>query len=896
MLCRGNEPHTINNYISGGVGGAGGAGSAEGQGGGGGTGEGPELSYVIDAIENLTMNNSITGNFTQIFASHGKRMTGEARDTGKVGYGNSHSIQPVADGQSAGATQRQRGVPQHHNRPYGIVDRRHHNVLEESQSHPFIAWPPFPNSEGVPANSYRVGGNMTQLQVTSYGESGLDILYRFIAMGATHDSGERFAEPACHPGTRVAVLEQLSAWADDTRPESSILWLHGSAGMGKSAVAQMFAGNCKTSGRLGASFFFKRGDPEQGSWHRLFSTLAYQLAHSVPELLLHVQHAVETNKLVINQMKELQFQRLIVEPLKQVPVPQLLPILVLDGLDECEDPKIQQDILQLFIDAIHVRQLPIHILIASRPEPHIRGVLQTKATLNICRLMELSADKTAYEDIQTYLRNEFSRIRSEYFTEGIDLGEAWPGQEATEHLVKKSCGLFVYATTVVRFVGNPYSHPQERLNSVLDLDPKSTVPLDDLYSQILSVVERNERQLRILHVIWQMTLESPRLAPDPEEIDLILDLSRGTSRLALRRLHSLLELPPIRTRGSLHRRVNVLHSAFTDYLGDVRRSNGWCVSLPWLHSDYLHCMIRLLSLPPSTYSRRGLYCAILEVLPKLLATATPCDKLFALLRNPNFQDSFFLSAQQGFRGWPQADSLYPSDLIKLWECHQFISNVAWNLNVSGKECVPSFKYDSLYREILSGRPTLVFVLSVELLLPGEVASVLRLFDLTYRIFEPLLAFRDYPYLLSFELGDSPVDFIADPQRAGAMFSDLQDIAEVLVLRWISRAREVILGGDFWLNPNFLVIIGRCRPSSKILHELASLDLSELCDHMSGDQDAHEYLHDGITSEGILIGVVNWLQTFSETPLKIIEFWEKQIAQIRQCIRTLEAGADFIAGE
>jgi hypothetical protein len=38
---------------------------------------------------------------------------------------------------------------------------------------PFIGRPPFPNSEGVPVNSYSVGGNMTQLQVTSYGESGV---------------------------------------------------------------------------------------------------------------------------------------------------------------------------------------------------------------------------------------------------------------------------------------------------------------------------------------------------------------------------------------------------------------------------------------------------------------------------------------------------------------------------------------------------------------------------------------------------------------------------------------------------------------------------------------------------------------------------------------------------
>ncbi|KAJ7438107.1 hypothetical protein B0H11DRAFT_1682991, partial [Mycena galericulata] len=155
---------------------------------------------------------------------------------------------------------------------------------------------------------------------------------------------------------------------------------------------------------------------------------------------------------VVNQAKEVQFQRLIVETLQQAPMPEVLPILVLDGLDECKGTKIQQDILRLLINAVHGHQLPIRILIASRSEPHIRGVFQTKTTFNICRLVELSADKTAYEDIRKYLRDEFSRIRAECSAEGIDLGDVWPSPEVLEHLVKKSSGIFIYAVTVIRFV------------------------------------------------------------------------------------------------------------------------------------------------------------------------------------------------------------------------------------------------------------------------------------------------------------------------------------------------------------------------------------------------------------------------------------------------------------
>ncbi|KAF7369413.1 AAA-16 domain-containing protein [Mycena venus] len=757
------------------------------------------------------------------------------------------------------------------------IDNQMQGQYPETIHHQDAGRPP---AESTSTNTFTsVAGNVTQFHVTSYGESGLDILYRFIAMGAAHDSGERFAEPACHPGTRVAVLEQLGAWAHDTRPESSILWLHGSAGMGKSAIAQMFAGNCKNSGRLGASFFFKRGDPERGSWHRLFSTIAYQLAHSVPGFLLRVQHAVEANKLVISQAKELQFQQLIVETLQRAPVPEMLPILILDGLDECEDPKIQQDILRLLINAIHRHQLPIRILIVSRPEPHIRGIIETNATFEICRLVELFADETAYGDIRKYLCDEFSRIQAEYFADGLVLGDRWPGSEALEHLVQKSSGIFIYAATVIRFVGDLYSgsHPQERLNSVLNLDPESTAPLDDLYTQILSVVKHNDQQLRILHVIWQRVSSLSFLRADPEEIDLLLDLRRGTSRLALRCLHSLLMVPPIRTRFGMRPEIKMFHASFTDFLGDPRRSKGWCVSLPRLHSDFLHCMIRLLSSPPSTNRARAFYSEIVQGLSKILCNVTPCDQLLDLLRNTVFQNSLFLEDEPRYP-WPQRDSEYPSDLIQLWERHQFVCTLSQNLKSTEDRCSPTFKYDSFYKEILSGQPTLIFILSAHTMEPW-LFLLLELFDLSYRILEPFFQFRehlDFP----FPEGDSPLDFIADPNRAGPLYMEPRAVAESVMVRWIIQAKEFIVTGDL-IQVDLVQFIEYCGPSLKILDELATLDLSKICDQISDDQ-VHKEFHRHRTRKVSLSCIVDWLQTFPEPPQEVIDFWETQVAAIRQC--------------
>ncbi|KAJ6553060.1 hypothetical protein B0H19DRAFT_1295634, partial [Mycena capillaripes] len=188
---------------------------------------------------------------------------------------------------------------------------------------------------------------MTQLSVTSYGESGIDLLFHYVAMEALHNSGERFPEPACHPGTRAAVLADLLSWSTDTSPESTIMWLHGSAGAGKSAIAQMFAGKIQSEGRLGATFFFKRGHAKRGTWHSLIPTIAYQLAGSVSELLLPVQQAVERDKLVVGRAMAVSFQQLLVETFKNIPDLQTTPVIVLDGLDECADNKVQQQILRL---------------------------------------------------------------------------------------------------------------------------------------------------------------------------------------------------------------------------------------------------------------------------------------------------------------------------------------------------------------------------------------------------------------------------------------------------------------------------------------------------------------------------------------------------------------------
>lgn len=481
------------------------------------------------------------------------------------------------------------------------------------------------------------------------------------------------------------------SWAVDTRPESSLLWLHGSAGAGKSAIAQTIAGYCSDQGRLGAAFFFKRGDPERGTWNRLFTTIAYQLARAFPALRVPVQNTAESDYMIAGRTMEIQFAHLLVEPFKQLPPSEIIPVIVVDGLEECENHERHQEILHLFIQAMRARELPVRILITSRPEAHIRRILRSEDVLDICRHVELSADESAYADIRAYLVHEFSRIRSDYLDTGLDFPEEWPPPDALSHLVEKSSGIFLYATTVIHFVGDEYSNPpdpRERLDLVLNLDPQSTATLDDLYARILSVEQQGVHQLRILHCIWQATLGSESLTLGPEEMDLLLGLGRGTSRLILRRLHSLLHVPPIPTRFSYRGELSVLHASFADYLGDARRSGPWCVATEDLRTDYLHSMIRLLSTPPDGDAERAFheyehrsplhfFVALtwyrfrreaVTALPQVLSHATPSDDL--IRRMFSALSAVFLTGEKidsEVVPWPQVRSHSSNDLRGLIE-------------------------------------------------------------------------------------------------------------------------------------------------------------------------------------------------------------------------------------
>ncbi|KIL54398.1 hypothetical protein M378DRAFT_92623, partial [Amanita muscaria Koide BX008] len=47
-----------------------------------------------------------------------------------------------------------------------------------------------------------------------------------------------------HPGTHQYVLKRIRDWIDNPRVTEPVFWLHGPAGIGKSAIAQTITHSC----------------------------------------------------------------------------------------------------------------------------------------------------------------------------------------------------------------------------------------------------------------------------------------------------------------------------------------------------------------------------------------------------------------------------------------------------------------------------------------------------------------------------------------------------------------------------------------------------------------------------------------------------------------------------
>ncbi|KAF8960137.1 hypothetical protein BDZ97DRAFT_1666289 [Flammula alnicola] len=305
-----------------------------------------------------------------------------------------------------------------------------------------------------------------------------ECLQKASASSAFHNSKEHFDPPKCHPNTRLAVLERIMAWI--LRQEDwhvYIMWLYGGAGTGKSAIAQSIAEWADAEMCLVSSFFFSRSDPSQNDGDKLMATIAHQICRNVPGARYFIEAAINEDPLIFECSLQSQLTSLIIEPLRQHQIhmgyfsdPANPRLVIIDGLDECRDPDVQCNILDVISNVLGQNQLPLLFLIASRPEQHISSTINSRKFTQSHARLALNDTFHPDEDIRRFLQDSFDEIKETHSLKAY-LAPTWPSLDAMETLIEKSSGHFIYASIVVRYVKSPRHWPSDHLEVILGLRP-----------------------------------------------------------------------------------------------------------------------------------------------------------------------------------------------------------------------------------------------------------------------------------------------------------------------------------------------------------------------------------------------------------------------------------------
>ena len=165
----------------------------------------------------------------------------------------------------------------------------------------------------------------------------VDLTNLVTARGAMYNSYADEDLPPCLEGTRTQLLHQINEWSHDPAGKH-IFWLCGMAGTGKSTISRTVSATLNRDRRLGASFFFKRGERDRSNASLFFATIAGQLADVIPDLRASIAKSLdEDSRLCERNIKE-QFEKLVLQPLLDIVHSSVSSrlVIVIDALDECE--------------------------------------------------------------------------------------------------------------------------------------------------------------------------------------------------------------------------------------------------------------------------------------------------------------------------------------------------------------------------------------------------------------------------------------------------------------------------------------------------------------------------------------------------------------------------------
>jgi hypothetical protein len=472
--------------------------------------------------------------------------------------------------------------------------------------------------------------------------------------------------------------------------EALILWLYGPAGAGKSAILQTLAEQCFERKLLLASFFFGRSDSARNTFKPLVATIAYQIATTIPEIKPYLESVIERDPLIFDKSIATQLQSLVVEPLKALDAAGFfndlnpwIRLVLIDGLDECDDPRMQSMILRALANMLRHEKLPLIFLIASRPEQHLTLTFNSSPLAGLWRSLVLDDSFKPDDDIRLFLKDSFQEIQAMHPHRSL-IPAAWPEPSDVDKLVQKSSGQFIYASVVVKYVSAPIDRPPRRLDVIMGLRPtRRDLPfseLDALYMHILGSCTNPDIVLSILGLV--LTTVTGDISMDrTDDIAFLLDLEPGDVEISLSPLASICHLPEkiqdlYYYPPSNH--IYLYHASFGDFTADVLRSGPFYIDTLIVQENiFTKCLAKLLD-RSSFRAHRSFWPA--ELLREILLRIPLTETVESALNQ--------FSLQQHWWSWAAAISSFDfaCAYARLWGVSRFLDALKVRWDVIGSHC------------------------------------------------------------------------------------------------------------------------------------------------------------------------------------------------------------------
>ncbi|KAJ5701262.1 hypothetical protein N7488_008810 [Penicillium malachiteum] len=437
-----------------------------------------------------------------------------------------------------------------------LVEYRSSIEKEEQKLSQYITWDQYLRSE---KNSQRILREIDE----SVAKSLKDLIAKFslpIASEAFHNSFKDQYESLCLEGTRVQLLDQITQWARLPQGEC-IFWLNGMAGTGKSTIARTVAESSKEGGQLGASFFFKKGEPGRGNASLFISTIVKQLMAHSQQLTLAVLQAIDKDPDIALKALREQFEKLLLEPLQSVQSRSTTTmVIVIDALDECDSAEQIRTILEYLPRVQSPIGIRLKIFLTSRPDNPIVSWFQEHDTHQSMILHQIS-DTVVEDDISRFLQDRFAKIRK-----SKNISADWPGTGTIQELVKLSTPLFISAATVCLFIENERLNPVKRLEELLENQNKYVERMDKTYMPIMEQLldgqhldDRAQLLKQFRQTVGVIILLAAPLSVNA--LSVLIDSPEQTVESDLDCFRSVLNVPTERFSP-----VRILHLSFREFL------------------------------------------------------------------------------------------------------------------------------------------------------------------------------------------------------------------------------------------------------------------------------------------------------------------------------------------